>query len=99
MTFKQILERANKNYIPVWRLWVATEVNDYLSNAETIVDENTFEAICDFVYDWIINTSATPFEVIENLARAINENEQFEFTSESINDNWQELTEIINGMF
>jgi hypothetical protein len=99
MTFKQILDKAKENNIPAWRLTVGTEVDSYLDNKEVKVDEDTFETICEFVYDWVISTEATPYEVVNNLMEAINENDQFELTSESISNNWQELTEIINRMF
>lgn len=99
MTFKQILDKAKENNIPAWRLTVGTEVDSYLDNKEVKVDEDTFETICEFVYDWVINTEATPYEVVNNLMEAINENDQFELTSESISNNWQELTEVINRMF
>jgi hypothetical protein len=99
MTFKQILDKAKENNIPAWRLIVGTEVDSYLDNKEVKVDEDTFETICEFVYDWVIGTEATPYEVVNNLMGAINENDQFELTSESISNNWQELTEVINRMF
>jgi hypothetical protein len=99
MTFKQVLAKAAENNITAWRLMVADEVDCYLDGRDFSVDDDTFEAICEFVYDWCINTEATPYEVVSNLVETIKDHEQFEFTAESINANWQELTEIINLMF
>lgn len=99
MTFKQLLSKAKENNILAYRLVVATEVENYLDINGTQVSEDVYEAICEFVYDWVLNTEASATEVVDNLVRAIEENDQFEFTVESISDNWQELTDIINRMF
>jgi hypothetical protein len=99
MTFKQILDKAKENNILAYRLVVATEVENYLDINDTQVSEDVYEAICEFVYDWVLNTEASATEVVSNLVRAIENNDQFDFTVDSINDNWQELTDIINRMF
>lgn len=99
MTFKQLLSKAKENNILAYRLVVATEVENYLDINGTQVSEDVYEAICEFVYDWVLNTEASATEVVDNLVRAIEDNDQFEFTVESISDNWQELTDIINRMF
>lgn len=99
MTFKQMLKIAENNNIQAYRLVVATEVESYIESSDIQISEDTFETMCEFVYDWVINTSATPYEVINNLVKAITRDDQFEFTSESISNNWRELTEVINQMF
>ncbi len=99
MTFKQVLDKAKENNITAWRLMVGVEVDSYLDGRDLAVDEKTFETICEFVYDWCTNTDATPYEVISNLVMTIEDHDQFEFTSENISNNWQELTEVINRMF
>ena len=99
MTFKQVLKVAEENKIRAYQLVVAQEVENYLDINDTQVSEDVYEAICEFVYDWVLNTEASATEVVSNLVRAIEGNDQFEFTVESISDNWQELTDIINRMF
>jgi hypothetical protein len=99
MTFKQVLSKAKENNILAYKLVVATEVDNYLDINEIQVSEDTYEAMCEFVYDWVLNTDASANEVVDNLVRAIKNNDQFDFTVDSINDNWQELTDIINRMF
>jgi hypothetical protein len=99
MTFKQVLSKAKENNILAYKLVVATEVDNYLDINEIQVSEDTYEAMCEFVYDWVLNTDASANEVVDNLVRAIENNDQFDFTVDSINDNWQELTDIINRMF
>lgn len=99
MTFKQVLSKAKENNILAYRLVVATEVENYLDINDTQVSEDVYEAICEFVYDWVLSTEASATEVVDNLVRAIEDNDQFEFTVESISNNWRELTDIINRMF
>ena len=99
MTFKQVLSKAEENNILAYKLVVATEVENYLDITGNQVSEDVYEAICEFVYDWVLKTQASATEVVFNLVRAIEENDQFEFTVDSINDNWQELTDAINEMF
>jgi hypothetical protein len=99
MTFKQVLDKAKENDIRAYKLLVATEVDNYLDINDIQVSEDTYEAMCEFVYDWVLNTDASANEVVDNLVRAIENNDQFDFTVDSINDNWQELTDIINRMF
>jgi hypothetical protein len=99
MTFKQVLSKAKENNILAYKLVVATEVDNYLDINDIQVSEDTYEAMCEFVYDWVLNTDASANEVVDNLVRAIENNDQFDFTVDSINDNWQELTDIINRMF
>lgn len=99
MTFKQVLSKAKENNILIYKLVVAAEVENYLDINDTHVSEDVYEALCEFVYDWVLNTEASATEVVDNLVRAIEGNDQFEFTVDSISDNWQELTDIINRMF
>jgi hypothetical protein len=99
MTFKQVLDKAKENDIRAYKLLVATEVDNYLDIKDIQVSEDAYEAMCEFVYDWVLNTDASATEVVSNLVRAIEGNDQFNFTVNSINDNWQELTDIINRMF
>lgn len=99
MTFKQILDKARENYIPAWRLMVATEVDEYLINNEIEVDEETFETLCSFVYDWVINTSATSYEVTKKLIDLIQDSDYYKFDSENIEYYWDEITKDLNQMF
>ena len=99
MTFKQVLSKAKENNILAYKLVVATEVDNYLDINDIQVSEDVYETMCEFVYDWVLNTDASANEVVDNLVKAIENNDQFDFTVDSINDNWQELTDIINRMF
>lgn len=97
MTFKQVLKIAEEHNIQAFRLLVATEVKDYLDINEVNVSEDEFETICEFVYDWVLNTEAQPLEVVDNLVKAIQEDENITFST--IADYWSELTDTINRMF
>lgn len=99
MTFKQILDKARENYIPAWRLAAATEVDEYLVNNEIEVNEETFETLCCFVYDWVINTSATTFEITKKLIDLIQNSDYYKFDAENIEYYWDEITKEINQMF
>lgn len=97
MTFKQILDKARENHIPAYKLMVATEVDNYIVEQEITLNAEEFETICEFVYDWVLNTSATAYEVIVNLFRTIADDDYVKFSN--INEHWDYLTEKINRMF
>ena len=97
MTFKEILDKAKENYIPAWRLVVATEVDEFFSEKEYELTEEEFEQVSNFVYDWIIGCEATPYEVLERLYKVITEDDYYKFSN--IDHYWSELIEEINQLF
>jgi hypothetical protein len=94
MNFKQTLEKANENNIEAYRLVASAEVADYLENNEVEVSDDEFEQICAFVYDWIINTDANPYEVVNALVDIIQADDYYKFSD--IYKDWNELTKEVN---
>lgn len=97
MTFKQILDKAKENYIPAWRLMVATEVDEFFTEIEYELTEEEFETISCFVYGWVIGCEATPREVLERLYKVITEDDYYKFSN--IDHYYNEIVEEINQMF
>lgn len=97
MNFKQTLERAKENKIEAYRLVASSEVADYLENNEIEYTEEDFEQICAFVYDWIIHTEATPYEVVNALVEIIQASDYYKFSD--IYQDWNELTKEVNERF
>jgi hypothetical protein len=97
MNFKQTLEKANENNIEAYRLVASAEVADYLENNEVEVLDDEFEQICAFVYDWIINTEANPYEVVNALVDIIQADDYYKFSD--IYKDWNELTKKVNERF
>lgn len=97
MNFKEMLNKANEANIVAYRLVAATEVADYLENAEIEVSDYEFEQICSFVYDWIINTGAQPYEVVDILISVILASDKYTFAD--IGLYWNELTKEVNERF
>jgi hypothetical protein len=97
MTFKEILDKASENSIQVWHLVAANEVACYMDDKELELNEEEFEQVSHFVYDWIINTDATPYEVVNALMDVIQNNDRYSFSE--IYRDWDELTEEINDRF
>lgn len=97
MNFKQTLEKANENNIEAYRLVASAEVADYLENNEVEVSDDEFEQICAFVYDWIINTDANPYEVVNALVDVIQADDYYKFSD--IYQDWNELTKEVNERF
>jgi hypothetical protein len=97
MNFKQTLEKANENNIEAYRLVASSEVADYLENNEVEVSDDEFEQICAFVYDWIINTDANPYEVVNVLVDVIQADDYYKFSD--IYKDWNELTKKVNERF
>lgn len=98
LTFKETLDKANEANIITWRLVAAREVAIYLENEEIFeVSDYEFEQICDFVYDWLINTDAQPYEVINALVRVVQASDKYTFSD--IDRYWNEITKEVNDMF
>lgn len=97
MNFKQTLEKAKENNIEAYRLVASSEVADYLENNEIKHTEEDFEQICAFVYDWIIHTEATPYEVVNALVSIIQDSDYYKFSD--IYKDWNELTKEVNERF
>jgi hypothetical protein len=97
MNFKQTLEKAQENNIEAYRLVASAEVADYLENNEVEVSDDEFEQICAFVYDWIINTDANPYEVVNALVDIIQADDYYKFSD--IYQDWNELTKEVNERF
>ena len=97
MNFKQTLEKAKENNIEAYRLVASSEVADYLENNEIKHTEEDFEQICAFVYDWIINTEANPYEVVNALVDIVQASDYYKFSD--IYQDWNELTKEVNERF
>jgi hypothetical protein len=97
MTFKQILEKARENHIPVYKLMAGTAVDNFLENEGLKLSETEFEQVCEFVYDWILNTAASADEVVERLIPLVQESDTYTF--DNIYQYWQEITDDLNRMF
>ena len=97
MNFKEMLNKANEANIAAYRLVAASEVADYLEANEIEVSDYEFEQICSFVYDWIINTEAQPYEVVNALISVILASDKYTFSE--IGLYWNEITKEINDRF
>ena len=97
MTFKQILEKARENHIPAFKLIAGTAVDNFLENEGLRISGVEFEQVCEFVYDWILNTSASADEVVERLIPLVQESDVYTF--DNIYQYWQEITDDLNRMF
>ena len=97
MTFKQILDKARENHIPAYKLITCTAVDNFLENEGLKLSEAEFEQVCEFTYDWVINTAASADEVVERLIPLVQESGVYSF--DNIYQHWQEITDDINRMF
>lgn len=97
MNFKQTLEKAKENNIEAYRLVASSEVADYLEINEIEASDYEFEQISDFVYDWIIHTGATPYEVVDALVSVVQANDKYTFAD--IARYWNEITLEVNNRF
>ena len=95
--FKETLLKAKKNNIHAWRLLVATEVDEYFKNNEIEISESEFEEICYFIYDWVMSTEATPYEIIENLVKVVQRSDYYKFND--LQYYYEDITKEINEMF
>ena len=66
-TFMNDLRKAEANGISPWKLMVAAEVKNQFEDSDQGFTDEDLEAICEYVYDWVMDTEATPAEVVEAL--------------------------------
>ncbi len=97
MTFRQLLKLAEEHNILARKLLVVNEVDTYLDINEIKVSEEEFETICEFVYEWVLSTAATPTEVVDALCRIVQDDDYIKYSN--ISHYWDELTTRINNMF
>lgn len=65
MTYKETLNKARKNKIETWKLLVADEVEARFQNE---LDDESFEIICEYVYDWTMKTSEEqPYLIVHGI--------------------------------
>ena len=71
MNFREKLEEFKKSNLNLYELIVADEVDNYGfhngEGEEITLSHTEFEIICKFVYNWCINSNATPNEVCDVL--------------------------------
>lgn len=93
MSFMSNLKKVREMGISVWRLAVANEVDYFFSSK---YEEEQLEGICEFVYDWVMNTEASPKEVCEGLDNLLADEE---ITIEQIMECDEAVTEALNYYF
>ncbi len=90
MLYKEQLEKFNNEFkITVWQLVSINEVASFFSK----LDDKTFEHVCDFVYDWIINSDMQSYELCQLIQDCINDKE---FTWNDFENNWNVIIDKIN---
>ena len=94
MNFKQLVKFANENDISAWRLMAAHEVDLFFDGRELLSDE-AFENVCDFIYEWIIATEASAFEVVSHFYSVIEDSDVYTF--DNFTDYWNEIEDAINN--
>lgn len=77
MGFMEQLKRFNETGLNVYSILVADCVNDIFGDIQGGVyyTDADKEIICNYVYDWILNTTATPDEVASILKQLLVDNE------------------------
>lgn len=101
--FEKFREENNLNGL--WELLVAAEVSCIFSiGDETIITEDDVESIskqdaetiCNYIYDWVMKTEATPSEMCRNIYLALRDNV---LTIEQLSNFDEEARDVINHMF
>lgn len=89
----------------LWELLVADEVSCIFPIAdETVITEDDVESvsrkdaetICNYIYDWVMNTEATPSEMCYNIKHALRDGR---ITIEQLDNFDSEARDVINNMF
>lgn len=98
--YKNKLERFNQLGIDLYRIVVAAEVENYLDNYynEFYLEDEDFDAVCDFIYAWIQNSEAQASEVVEKFFDGLRF-EYFELTDLYSYETERKIVDTINSMF
>jgi len=97
MYYKEMLRNFDATGLSIYKVVVASEVDYYLGNR---LNEDQFETICDFVYDWIQSSEAKAEEVVIRIKNLIDDGDfSLEDFDELSYDRERELTYAINRMF
>lgn len=92
MSFKSDLIEFKKSGLQLYRLLVASDLYCIMGN----LDDNDFEVISEYVYNWVMNTEAQPYEVIGLIDMGIKEEV---FTINDIYDDERIVKDYINDRF
>lgn len=112
MGYLDKLEKFEKfreeNKVGLWELLVADEVScvfpiDDIDNKTVITEDGIVsisredaEIICNYIYDWVMDTEATPNEMCYNIRHALRDGD---ITIEQL-DNFDEAArDVLNNMF
>lgn len=93
MNFKQLAKFANENDISAWRLMAAHEVDLFFDGRD--LSDEAYENVCGFVYEWIIATEASAYEVVSHLYSVIEDNDDYTF--DNFTEYWDEIVDTINS--
>lgn len=109
MGYLDKLEKFEKfreeNNIMLWELLVADEVSCVFSiEDKTVITEDGVESIsredaeiiCNYIYDWVMDTEATPNEMCYNIKRALRDGD---ITIKQLENFEEAARNVLNDMF
>ena len=108
MGYLDKLEKFEKfrkeNKILLWELLVADEVSCTFSiGDETVITEDSVELsredaeiVCNYVYDWVMDTEATPNEMCYNIKSALIDKD---ITIKQLENFEEAARDVLNDMF
>lgn len=70
MLFKELLKKYRKSEFnnQLYRIIVADEVDYFtMTNSNLNITNFDYENICEFAYNWVMNTKATANEIVDNI--------------------------------
>ena len=93
-----------ENKILLWELLVADEVSCIFSiGDETVITEDSVELsredaeiVCNYVYDWVMDTEATPNEMCYNIKSALIDKD---ITIKQLENFEEAARDVLNDMF
>lgn len=86
--YRTQLEKFNATGLKIWEIITATEVDSY-----AYFNDDDFEIVCDFVYDWILATEMSATELTNIIINCLKAKE---FTIKDIENNKEKVRDIIN---
>lgn len=93
--YRKLIERLEEQDISIYRALCAYEVEALLEEYIGEDDDQLFDVVCDFVYDWYINSDASANDVVRWISEAI-ENGELLIKDFLDYDKWDEITDFLN---
>lgn len=89
--FREVLDKFERSGLKIWEVLVADEVGCF--ETLSMLDNESYDIICNYIYNWTMNSEATPNELAHIINGILRDKE---FTIKDFEDDNDDLEKTIN---